>query len=865
MPKKRLFFALSVLFVASMLLVACGSGGNATNQNGNGGQVEAEDTPEPVDTGEIPWPTEREAPTFNYDEASRTGSWADRVVLVEEPSAEAAATRLAVGDIDVYAYTVADLGVLQTVEENPDLTYSQSVGSYNELLFNPAGPELNNGSFNPFADKRMREAMNMFVDREYIVQEILGGLGYEKFLPITGVFPDYARIADVAKAIEAEYAFNPEKAAEIMTEVLEELGAENVDGQWQYNGEQITLIMVIRTEDERMDYGDYISNLLDDFGFYVDRQYKTSAEASPIWLQSDPWDGLWHLYTGGWISNQIVRDQAANFQGFYTELGWPGNLLWEAMEPSQEFFDLADQLANNQFSSMEERADMLATIAPMAMQESNRIWLYDQTSFTPRRAEVEVTADLAAAVAGSRLWSYTLRRTGEVGGDFTVAMPSMLDNPFNPIAGSNWVYDAAIIRGASDWAVIFDPYTGLLLPQRLASGDLYVEEGLPVGQTYDWVNLEFVDGNTVPDDAWVDWDATSQTFITVGEKFPEGLTARAKVVCNYEDDLYETSIWHDGSHFSAADVVMFMIMQFDLAKEDSAIFDDGQVATLESWLAGDFRGWRIASVDPLVVEYYTDNYQLDAENHFTDQNCGWPEYTQGQSAWHTLALGIRAEGDQQLAFTTAKSTELEVEWTNYVGGPSLQILLDYLLLSIDESYIPYEPTLGQFITPEEAVARYNNLGQFFAYFGHFWVGNGPVFIQDIRPIEKTATLENFAQFPDLASKWSGYSEPKLAEVEIDGPGLVAAGDEVSFDVYVTFHGEDYLLSDIDNVKYLLFDATGALVEVGAAEAVSDGLFNVTLSAEQTADLESGASRLEVIVVPIVVSIPTLEAFEFVVE
>jgi peptide/nickel transport system substrate-binding protein len=857
---KKIFAILALLLVASMLLVACGTGDNNVVDEGNNNTT-VDQPDEPTEPEGPTWSADRPAREFNTDAATRKGSWADYVVLVEEPSAEAAATRLAVGDIDVYAYTVADLGVLQTVEEDPNLVYSQSVGSYNELLFNPSGPIFNNGAFNPFSDKRMREAMNMFVDREYIVQEILGGLGYVKFLPIVGVFPDYARIADVAKAIEAQYSYNPTRAEEIMTEVLIELGAENVDGQWQYEGEQIELIMIIRTEDERMEYGDYICNLLDDFGFFVDRQYKTSAEASPIWLQSDPLDGLWHMYTGGWITTAISRDSAGNFQDFYTPLGWPGNLLWEAQNPSEEYAALANELYNNQFTSMEQRAAMLAEIAPMAMMESNRIWLYDQTSFTPRRAEVEVTADLAGAVAGTTLWAYTIKRTGEVGGTFTVAMPSMLDNPWNGIAGSNWIYDMAIIRGVSDWAVIPDPYTGLNLPQRLASADVVIETGLPVGVTYDWVNLSFADTIEVPADAWGDWDAATQTFIPVGE----GVTAKSKVVCHYEDDLYTTSYWHDGSPFSAGDAVMYMIMQFDLAKEESAVFDDGQVASFESWLAGDFRGWRIASVDPLVVEYYSDNFGLDAENNVTNGRCGWPEYAQGQSAWHTLSIGLMAEAAQQLAFTTAKSQELGVEWTNYIGGPSLDILFNFLVEAIDTTYIPYEPTLGQFITAEEAAARYDNLGQFYTYFGHFWVGNGPMFMQAVFTTEKTVTLENFDMHPDLATKWSGFAAPKLADVEIDGPSLLTAGEAAAFDVYVTFEGDAYPLSEIDNVKYLLFDATGTLVEVGAAEAIEDGLFTINLTGDQTGVLDAGASSIEVIVVPIVVSIPTLEAFEFVVE
>jgi peptide/nickel transport system substrate-binding protein len=866
----KLISILALLLLASLMLTACDAG-NSTTPDGNRGNTGNLELAGNEPTDEQPATDQPEATDLpEIVESSRRGSWADTVVLIEEPFAETAMSRLAVGDIDLYSAAVTDLGLLQTVEEDPRLVYTQSAGSFNELLFNPYGPIFNNGNLNPFADKRMREAMNMFVDRDYIVQEILGGLGAPQFLPLITVFPDYARIADVAKAIEAQYAYNPEKAAEQMTIVLRELGAVLVDGQWTYEGEQINLIMVIRTEDQRRAYGDYISNLLEDFGFSVIRRYENSAQASQIWSRSDPADGLWHMYTGGWTNTRISRDDAGDFLTFYTKLGYPGNPMWEAMEPSQEFFDLADQLANNQFSSLEERSEMLAEIAPMAMQESARIWLYGSTSFTPRRAEVEVTADLAGAVSATTLWTYTLRRTGKEGGIFTVGMPSMLIEPWNGIGGSNWVYDLSIIRGISDWAVIPDPYTGLMLPQRLASAEITIETGLPVGVTYDWVSLDFTDSIEVPPDAWADWDAGSQTFITVGEKFPEGRTAKSKVVCNYEDSLYEGSIWHDGSNFSIADVVMAMIINFDIANQESAIFDEGQLAPFISWMGRDFRGWRIASVDPLVVEYYSDNFQLDAENNVSDGRCGWPEYGYGQHPWHGLTIGLMAEEIRLLAFSATKSQDIGVEWTNYIDGPSLEILSDFLKEAISSSYIPYEPTLGEYITVEEALARYANLQQFFEKYGHFWVGNGPMYLEAIDPIEKTVTLQNFVDFPDLSSKWGGFAAPKLAEVNIDGPKLVAAGTEaffdanVTFNIYVTYEGEDYPLSDIDNVKYLLFNAAGDLVEVGAAEAISDGYFQVELSRNQTA-LDIGENRIEIIVVPIVVSIPTLVAFEFVVE
>jgi peptide/nickel transport system substrate-binding protein len=61
--------------------------------------------------------------------------------------------------------------------------------------------------------------------------------------------------------------------------------------------------------------------------------YKTAAEASPIWMRGDPAEGQWHVYTGGWIATVISRDEADNFDYFYTPRGRP-EPLWQAYKPS---------------------------------------------------------------------------------------------------------------------------------------------------------------------------------------------------------------------------------------------------------------------------------------------------------------------------------------------------------------------------------------------------------------------------------------------------------------------------------------------------------------------------------------------------
>jgi hypothetical protein len=99
--------------------------------------------------------------------------------------------------------------------------------------------------------------------------------------------------------------------------------------------------------------------------------------------------------------------------------------------------------------------------------------------------------------------------------------------------------------------------------------------------------------------------------------------------------------------------------------------------------------------------------------------------------------------------------------------------------------------------------------------------------------------------------------------EVSGPNQVKAGEEATFDVNVTFEGNPYANADIAGVKYLLFDATGALVTSGDAVAVEDGHFTVTLSKDVTTKFQAGSNKLEVIVSSSVVSIPGIVDYEFV--
>jgi peptide/nickel transport system substrate-binding protein len=342
-------------------------------------------------------------------------------------------------------------------------------------------------------------------------------------------------------------------------------------------------------------------------------------------------------------------------------------------------------------------------------------------------------------------------------------------------------------------------------------------------------------------------------------------SAKRKVTYYYPADLFDTITWHDGSAMTIGDFVMPMIMSFATGKPGSPIFDASSASALQSSLAA-FKGQKIVSTDPLVIELYSDTWYADAEaNAVPFRTAFWPEYGYGQSSWGMIAVANKAEENFELAYSQDKADANEIEWMNWIGGPSLEILAAKLDEAIAENYIPFEATLGQFVTADEAAARYANLKAFYEEYGHFWSGTGPYILKDVFQVEKTATLVYNPNFSDPADKWAMFSSPMLAELSVDGAGRVTIGEEANFDVFVDFEGAPYPADQVSEIKYLLFNSDSEIVEVGLAQFVAEGQYSVTLSADTTAKLQAGANKLEVVSIVIPVSIPSIASFEFVSE
>ncbi len=781
-------------------------------------------------------------------QAELKGPWVDEVVFFIEQDQAKAIDMLLKNEIQAYFRDLRDPELFKRVRESPELTYAMSYGLYYELTFNPVGPEFPaTGKLNPFSVPRIREAMNYLVDRNYIANEIMGGLAVPRYTALSPSFPDYARYADILRRIEREYSYDFDKARSIIGEEMLKLGAELREGKWYYKGEPVTLIFLIRVEDQRRQIGDYIASQLEKLGFTVDRQYKTSREASPIWLRGNPADGQWHIYTGGWRTTSVSRDEGDNFGFFYTPRGQPVP-LWQAYKPDPEFDQAAAKLWNREFKSIEERNMLMEKAIVLSMKDSVRVWLVHQTAPWAARKDIALTYDLAAGYSGARLWPYTIKYVDRTGGSVKIASSDLLVEPINPVAGSNWVYDAMFYRATSDPAVMPDPYTGLYLPNRITKAEVYAIEGTPMTSTLDYVTLRFVPEIKVPEDAWYGWDAEKQEIITA----PPGTTAKTRTVVYFEPGLFETK-FHDGSTLSLADIIFSYILTFDRADENSPVFDESYVPVFEEFRAT-FKGFKIISVDPLVIEYYSDATYLDAEWQVNAAaSAFFPDYAYGPGPWHTIAVAWLAEANGELAFSADKAESQKVEWTSFVAGPSIDILKKYLDMAIEQNFIPYDKVLSQYLSPQEVAQRYNNLKRWVESKGHFLVGNGPFYLDKVDPTAKIVVLKAFREFPDPPTKWAIFTEPLIPEVKVLTTPTIETGFPAEVTFSITFKGQPYRDEDIAFVKYVLTSSVGT--SIGFAEPIGGGNWRVVLKPEETYKLPTGAVQLELITVSKRVGIP----------
>jgi len=749
------------------------------------------------------------------------GPFPDELIIFYNPDETTVVPQIESGDMHAWLWWLSPETTI-AAEQSPKVSLVNAYGLYNEFVVNPL--ETTEG-FNPFSIREVREALNWLIDRNYICNEIWYGRAKPRWTMYKTVSPDYARVADYMKQLESKYAYNFDKAKTQIFDALEKAGATFKDGKWYYNDEPIVVKLLIRIEDERKPTGDYLASQLEKVGFTVERLYKSSRDAYLLWGALDPTiRGEWHIYTAGWISLAVTvyEDDFAWFM--YSEDNMP---LFGVYQPPPLLKEAMDRLNNGEYSSIEERNELIKIITKLSLEDGVHIWYNDQIVSFP------YSSDLGPFVydlyGGSQsFWSLrTFRFKDMVGGTVKLGAKALFVEGFNPAAGFSWLYDVYALYLVSDPGVFPHPHNGRYIPVR---ANFTVETAGPSGKL------------PVPSDA-LTYNVTSGEFVEVGPN----VNATSKVTFTLT-----LGQWHHGQPITKADILYGIAEVFKLVTPESDVYDPVAASPARTVFANNFKGIKFISDD--VVEVYFDYWHPD-ETYIASYASIWTD-----TPWELWVLMNKVVSEKKLAWSIDKADEWGVDMLDLTKGGSLPILKDACDELASLNYIP--PELEDIVTPEEAAARWSALEDWYDTMGHFWVSNGPYMFDKADVAALQMSFKAFRNYPFKADVWDSMLAVKVPSVSVAGvPSFVVPGLSATFNFTVTALGAPY--SDAD-MKYMILDPSGNLILSGVAANLGNGSFSIELSGNETAKLSVGPNKIIAITVGHEAAMPVMTDLPFVV-
>jgi peptide/nickel transport system substrate-binding protein len=719
---------------------------------------------------------------------------------------------LEAGNMDLYLYSLRTEAA-QELQGNENIRLINAPATTLSLILNPApAPE---GRLNPFSIPEVRQAMQYLVNRDFIAQDIYGGLAQPM---VTHVGPsdfDFLTVYDIDRGSGIRY--DPELGRQMITDAMTGAGAELVNGRWQFQGQPIRLTFIARTEDERRQIGELVRAELDQAGFDVSMSLQQFAPATLSVYSTDPQAFEWHIYTEGWGRGAAQRYDDGTVNSMNAP--WLGNMpgwrevgFWQYEDAEMD--EMGQRLFRGEFDSLEERNEIYRTMTQRGLDASVRVWLVNvMNSFPTTTAVEDLTTDV---VAGPRT-PYSLREASVPGSeDVTVGHLWVWTDrtTWNPIGGFGDVYSVDIWRNLFDPAIWNHPFTGETEPFR-ATYEL--ETAGPEG------TLE------VPSDA-VLWDAASDEWRPVDA----GSTAVSKVTFDYSK--YLQSRWHDGQPISLADAVYSIAQGFDIAYDEDKVRIETAIAATSRPYLETFKGFRILDDDRLEV--YVDYWHFDEGSI-----AAYASPSSFSMPWEILAAMDDLVFEQRrAAYSDTAAARYSVPWLSLVMSRDARLVERTLREFEREERIPegvFEMGDRSLVSPEEAAGRYEAAQAWFDEYGHLVISNGPFYLARYDPSAQYAELRAYRDdtYPFHAGDWAFGDPPVLA---ISPPEVEPIGIGQDATVEVTVEGPGTI-----GLRYLLIDpAAGTVVTSGEAEPGSTpGTFSVPLTADVTGTLFPGPYRL----------------------
>ena len=736
------------------------------------------------------------------------GGFVDSIVWVPQPSPTRALSDLDSGAMDLYTGVVARSADLASLRANPNLRPVEAYGRDYDLWVNPVAIS-DPSRFNPFSLQPVRQALNYLVDRNAINADFFHGQGVPHAALWHSRQPEPARHPFFFADLERAYGFDPDRARTMIRTAMTEAGA-TFDGTWRWQGNPIVVRLIQRVEDVRFDLAGYVATQLESAGFSVELVPMSAGQAFPVVYFGPPDTGAWMVYTESfqqpWVS--VWPDEwLADFHTFFG-----GETIWQFHSPPQELQDVAERLFFTEYNSQDERRGLIETGAPLAIEDSVRVWLVASTTYAASNRVSTFVHDSANGFGS--LFTPRTARFATPGGTLRIGQVFQVAQAYQPWRGwTDTSLDGLIGNTFTDVGVAPHPHTGQFIPIRAAFATTTAG---PSG-TID-----------VPSDAIV-YDTSTNTWTSVAS----GTTSRSKVTFDYT-----FGNWHHGVPITMDDVLAQVALiarrdHGDISSRDpsAADFSDARFQSL-------FRGLR--PLDSDTLEVYVDSWSLNP-SVTADLADVWPKVP-----WEVgeLAMATVLRDQTRVAFNSALNSGLT--WLDLSRGDSLgfmdQALSDGTIVT-SGSGVTRPPGFSGFIDQTEAEARWAAISGWRTSRGHYFPSNGPYVLQSIDSGTRQVVLNRFASYPFRADRWDALIGPPIVEVAIKPIDNVNPGDPLSVRLTTAVGGKPW--NDAILEYRIVRESDRAVMGQGVPTFAGSGRWRIDISSSFTASLSPGRYLVEI--------------------
>ena len=628
--------------------------------------------------------------------------------------------------------------------------------------------------FNPFAIREIRYALNWLINREEIVETVLGGSGAPMLGAIGPSHPANASLYKIYQQLGLSPEGNPTKSKAMLDEALEkinntwkDMGApyrvrRDAEGWLEfYDGTQwkdVEINFFIRIEDERHELGLHVAQVIENqWKIKVNEYEYDRTVVNTVIYGSDPLAYQWDLYTAGWLS--------------MAEEAYPdGNLLWYyffttfyKMPPGQvanaSIQNVGWKLYLGLFENETVYWDLCEKLLAMGIQEGFRVFVYETWEYYP--VNKERVNNIAAGISTGLATIWPFRTASTPDGVLRVAEFSsagaLFMSAWNPVGGFEDVYSEYMWKCLRDYGMWTDPLTGEYVPVRL---------NWTVTKDYeiDPVEGEFVGKLDVPTTAMV-YNTTTNKWENVGS----GVKACAKVVFNYA-----FSKWHNGIPMDMSDVLATIAFYWEWAFEDEEgdPFYHEELDYLQNYFAT-MKGFEVINETALAV--YTD-YIFTIDDSVIASYCEW---------WPTVPWEVLTVMEYCVV-NGGPATGKTYDWTEYYEEYGKEEWIDMLnlmhvsdyksaaeLINSTEPVHWFKPNYTKYgdytPTDDECKTRWETLLSWIDEYEHICISNGPYVLVKWDPVARYLEMDAFRDetYPFGPDYWLN----KLPEESILNPGV----------------------------------------------------------------------------------------------